>query len=361
MFLKNLWFFLALFLLLIAGFFSQYSVSSSDNLSTFNKHLFFFIFCVPISAAVIYTPLNKIINFNVWIYLVNLVVLFSVLLIGKTKMGATRWLNFGGVAFQPSEFVKISIILMIAHYFAKTNIMSSRRLTYFFGPIIYCALPVVLIVLQPNLGTSMIITLISVSMIMMIFDRLKIVAMLLSILLSSTPLIWKVGLHDYQKKRIMTFLHPEKDSSGAGYNIIQSKIAIGSGGLFGKGYLNGTQSKLQFLPEQHNDFVFSVFGEEFGFFLSIFLILTYSILLFQIVKIAMNTVNLTHKSVLLGCNSMIFWHVIVNTYMCMDLIPVVGVPLPFLSYGRSFFLSNIVCVSLVINVMRSEYLLDKQR
>lgn len=355
---KNIGFFFALFIILLSSFLVQYSVSMSSGLLIFNKHIFFFILCIPLSVLIILLPIEKIIFFNKFIYYVNLLVLFITLIIGKTTMGATRWLNLAGLTFQPAEFMKISIILMLSSYFYKANESSIKKLSYFFIPTIYLSLPVILILLQPNLGTSIIIILISLSIILIVFSKLEILWIPLTIILISGPFIWEFGLHSYQRQRVLTFIDPERDSKGKGYNIIQSKIAIGSGGLFGAGYMNGTQNKLQFLPEQHNDFIFSVFAEEFGFIGTIFLILMYFIIILYTIQLAIRTENLVHKLIIIGCNSMIFWHTIVNTFMTMDLIPVVGVPLPFLSYGRSFFLSSIICISLIINLMRRN---SKQR
>jgi rod shape determining protein RodA len=344
---------LLVLILFCAGFLVQYSSSVNNDFVMFNKHLFFFLFSIPLGVIFVFTPLKTIVQINRIAYLISILILVFVLIIGKTAMGATRWFTMAGISIQPSEFVKISVILIIADYFSLVKHWNLNRLIYFLPPVGLFLLPVLLILLQPNLGTAMIICLISGSMIMAIFPRLKLIALGLLLFVISVPFIWKFGLHDYQKQRVLTFLDPESEPSGAGYNIIQSKIAVGSGGVFGNGYLKGTQSKLDFLPEKHTDFVFSLFSEEFGFLITCGLIFAYIWLIFKILAYSIQVDDIYQKLILIGCNAMIFWHLVVNTFMSMDLIPVVGVPMPFLSYGRSFLLSNMIIIGLIFNILRT--------
>jgi rod shape determining protein RodA len=355
---KNNLFIIAILSLFIAGFIVQYSNSIGNDGEIFNKHIMFFFIFLPISIALIFIPIERIIFFNKIIYVVNIFILISVLIVGKTAMGATRWFSVVGISIQPSEFVKMSVILMIASYFRKASLNNINSLVYFIPPFLLFILPVVLILLQPNLGTSIIICLISCMMIFSLFSRIKILSIFCVIALLSLPIAWKFGLHDYQKQRVLTFLNPESDASGAGYNIIQSKIAIGSGGVFGRGYLQGTQNKLNFLPERHTDFVFSVFAEEFGFIVTTILIMIYIYVIFMILIYAMRIDNIVDRLILIGCNALIFWHFIINIFMSMDLIPVVGVPLAFISYGRSFLLVNMICVSIIFNILRKNIVKD---
>ena len=352
---KNNTFILAVLLLFIAGFVIQYSNSIGGNVEIFDKHIVFFFLFLPVSILLIFIPMEKIIHANKIFYIVNICILISVLIFGKSAMGATRWFNIVGVSVQPSEFIKISIILMIANALKKANLNNTSNLIYFIIPVLLFVIPVILILLQPNLGTSIIIVLIGSTIIFSLFYRFKILVTMFVLILLSLPIIWKFGLHDYQKQRVVTFMNPESDASGSGYNIIQSKIAIGSGGLFGRGYLNGSQNKLNFLPEQHTDFVFSVFAEEFGFIFTIILILIYICVIFKISIYSIHIDNIREKLILIGCNALIFWHLIINTFMSMDLIPVVGVPLPFLSYGRSFLAVNMVCISIILNILRKNH------
>ena len=250
--IKNNTFTIAVLFLFIVGFVIQYSNSIGGNVEIFDKHIVFFFLFLPISIVLIFIPIEKIICVNKIVYIINICILISVLIIGKSAMGATRWFNIVGVSVQPSEFVKISIILMIANAFKRANLNNISNLLHFIIPVLLFIVPVLLILLQPNLGTAIIIFLISGTMIFSLFSRVKILVTMFVLLLLSLPIIWKFGLHDYQKQRIVTFLNPESDASGSGYNIIQSKIAIGSGGLFGRGYLNGTQNKLNFGVQKKN-------------------------------------------------------------------------------------------------------------
>ncbi len=346
-------FFLSVILLFCAGFLVQYSTSLKNNLDIFNKHIIFFFLMIPVFLAIVFIKIDKILKLNIAFYALNIVVLIAVLVIGKTAMGATRWVKIAGVNLQPSELTKISVILMLAHYFKNAKLYSTNTLVYFFAPILIFAAPVSLILLQPNLGTSIIIILISCTMIFVLFMRTKILLAGLLLIFFSIPFVWKFGLHDYQRQRVLTFFNPESDAKGAGYNIIQSKIAIGSGGLFGQGYLNGRQNKLNFLPEQHTDFVFTVFAEEMGFFVTLILIFVFLFVIFKIMSYAVLAKNIEEKFILVGCGAMIFWHCFINIGMSMDLLPVVGVPLPFVSYGRSFLLSNIIMMALVVNILKN--------
>ena len=352
---KGYFFFLfTIILLFCAGFLVQYSTSLKNNLDIFNKHIVFFFLAIPLFFLIVFLKLEKILKINFYFYFLNILILIVVLVIGKTAMGATRWLKIGSINLQPSEFMKISIILMLASYFKNAKTYSIHTLFYFLIPILIFLVPTIFILLQPNLGTSMIIILISCTMIFTLFMKNKILIIGFVLCLSSIPFMWKFGLHDYQKQRVLTFLNPESDPKGAGYNVIQSKIAIGSGGFFGKGYLNGSQNKLNFLPEQHTDFVFTVFAEEFGFFITMFLIFLYLYLLYKITIYANSTNQIKEKLILIGCGALIFWHCFINIGMCMDLLPVVGVPLPFVSYGRSFLLSNIILVAFIINIVKNK-------
>jgi rod shape determining protein RodA len=353
-FKKHFFFIFSIILLFISGFLVQYSTSLKNNLDIFNKHVVFFFLISPLFILIIFTKLERILKINFYFYFINIAILIAVLLVGKTAMGATRWLKIGGINLQPSEFMKISIILMIAQYFKNTKIYFIYNLSYFFVPVLIFLIPIIFILLQPNLGTSMIIFLISLTMIFTLFMKNKVLIVSFLLCLLSIPFIWKFGLHDYQKQRVLTFFNPESDPRGAGYNVIQSKVAIGSGGFFGQGYLHGNQNKLNFLPEQHTDFVFTVFAEEFGFIITIFLVFLYLYILFKIVVYASLENQIEKKLILVGCGALIFWHCFVNIGMCMDLLPVVGVPLSFISYGRSFMLLNVILVALIINIIKDK-------
>lgn len=346
-------------LLIIIGFFAQYSTSINHDLDVFKKQMAFFLLSLPLMLFCFLFPIERIINNAYKIYFFAIFILLVVLIIGKTAMGATRWIAFGGMNLQPSELVKLIVIFALAAYFKNLRAYGSNNIIYFAVPIFIILLPAFLIFLQPNLGTSIIVTMIGSTMIFTLFARTKILYLCMFSILCTMPLIWNFILHDYQKQRVLTFLNPESDARGAGYNIIQSKIAIGSGQLFGRGYLEGKQSKLNFLPEQHTDFIFTVFAEEFGFILSSLLLFLYFYLILKIYHYAENINDVAEKLILIGCASLFFWHIFINIGMSMDLLPVVGIPLPLMSYGRSFFLVNIMILGIIFNIIKKNIILNK--
>ncbi len=268
--------------------------------------------------------------------------------IGHTAMGAQRWLKLGDVNFQPSELCKLAIIMSLARYFHDLSFSSIRKVKFIVLPIIIIIIHVILILRQPNLGTASIILILSSIMLFVTGVRIwKFVAVFI-LVLSSMPLIWH-NMHDYQKQRVMTFINPQDDILGAGYNILQSKIAIGSGGLSGKGILFGTQTQLSFLPEKHTDFIFTVLAEELGFYGVIFTLLLYSMLLFFCYVIALSCNQHYSSLICIGVASMIFIHVFINIAMISGLIPAVGTPLPLLSYARSNLAVTMTGLGLVLN------------
>jgi rod shape determining protein RodA len=283
--------------------------------------------------------------------------LISVLVFGKYVGGSRRWLILGPISIQPSELVKISIIAILAHYYSKDAYTRGFTLRELIRPFVLTMIPIVLIVRQPDLGTAMLIVLIAAAM--TIFVKIERRSLIYLIVTSSViiPLIW-FFLKAYQKQRILVFLDPDRDPLGAGYHIIQSKIAIGSGMIGGKGYLKGTQNALSFLPEEHTDFIFSVLAEEWGFIGSILLIVFFFVLIFWGLNVAMKCREPFGTILSVGITSMIFWQALINIGMAMGLMPVVGVPLPFVSYGGSSVLTTAIGIGLLLNVSMRRFLLD---
>jgi rod shape determining protein RodA len=269
-------------------------------------------------------------------------------------MGARRWVEIGGVNFQPSEIFKIILIITLAKYFSKIRYYNLEKIIYFVSPILITIVPVFLIFLQPNLGTSIVVFCIGFGIIFLFFDNKKFLIGVFGIILISAPIVWNSVLHQYQKQRILTFLNPDNDIRGSGYNINQSKIAIGSGGFFGKGFLEGSQSKLSFLPEQHTDFVFTVFSEEFGFFFNLMLIFVFMLLILRLFYLANQVYSLENKVIIIGIAILFSVHFFINTFMVSGLIPATGVPLCFISYGRSFLLLNLICLNFVLVIILKE-------
>lgn len=291
---------------------------------------------------------QKFIDLSYIIYGINTALLILVLIIGHVRLGAQRWFSFGSFAFQPSEFIKLSLILALANYIGsrKDGMSGIKSLIV---PCFLLAIPFCLVVLQPDLGTAVLLVPIFLSILLVGGADGKYIAAMIVLGSIAIPFFWHF-LHDYQRQRLMVFINPNIDPLGAGYTIIQSKIAVGSGGLIGKGYLAGTQNQLNFLPERHTDFIFSVVGEEWGFLGALALIFLY----FSIISRTMNTAALTSdiygKCIATGVAVMIAMQVIINIAMTIGMMPVVGIPLPLVSYGGSSLLASLAAIGLALNV-----------
>lgn len=291
------------------------------------------------------------------VYIFCVLLLIAVLFFGKYVGGSKRWLVLGPISIQPSEIVKVAVIIALASYYSKNAYTRGFTLRRLFTPVILVLIPFVLIVRQPDLGTALLIVLIAGSMTVFVKIERRSFLYLVATGMVAIPLVW-FFLKDYQKQRILTFLNPDRDPLGAGYHIIQSKISIGSGMLAGKGYLKGTQNALSFLPEQHTDFIFSVLAEEWGFVGSAILILLFLLLIIWGLNIAHSCRDPFGTIIAVGISAMIFWQVLVNVGMVMGLMPVVGVPLPFISYGGSSIATMMIAVGLLINVSMRRFMVE---
>ncbi|MFP3866922.1 MAG: rod shape-determining protein RodA [Desulfobacteraceae bacterium] len=283
------------------------------------------------------------------VFWLTVALLALVLVYGKMVSGSQRWLPLGPLSFQPSELTKLAIILALARHFSPRDQTTPLILRELLLPFMLAAIPFVLVVKQPDLGTSFLIALIAATMVLFVGVRWRALMVLGSSLLLLSPLLW-LFLKDYQRQRILTYLNPEGDPLGAGYHIIQSKIAVGSGLLWGKGFLEGTQSKLNFLPEQHTDFVFSVFAEEWGFAGSVFLLLLYMLLILWGLQISRECKERFGNLLALGVVAMIFWQIFINISMVTGMLPVVGITLPLFSYGGSSLISTLIGIGLLLNI-----------
>ena len=266
-----------------------------------------------------------------------------------------RWITIGGLNVQPSELMKFALILMLARYFDQLSKINFNRLFSYVIPILYIIIPGLIVISQPDLGTGLTIIILGFAILFYVGVSLKFVFIFLLTFISSVPIIWQ-QLYDYQKNRILVFLNPEIDSLGSGYQIIQSKIAIGSGGLFGKGYLLGSQSRLDYLPEKHTDFIFTLISEELGFFGAMTIILIFCVLIASIVKISFTVDTLFSKVIVFGVGLLIFLYLTLNIGMVCGLLPVVGAPLPLISYGGTSLFTILISVGVVlsINVHKNE-------
>ena len=287
-------------------------------------------------------------NYGRNLYIFNAVMLLLVMIIGQTALGAQRWIQLGPITLQPSEFSKIIMIIALAAMLedrvGKLNTVSDIL------PVVgYVALPFFLVLKQPDLGTSLVFIAILLGMMFVAGVNLRILAAGFAAGVAASPLLW-LFLKDYQKMRLKVFLDPSVDPLGSGYHIIQSKIAIGSGLIFGKGLFGGTQSQLNFLPENHTDFIFAVVGEELGFVGAAALLLLYLVVLWRGVKIARDASDTFGRLLAVGITSMLAFHVLVNVGMTTGIMPVTGIPLPLMSYGVSSLTTNLIAITILLNI-----------
>lgn len=292
----------------------------------------------------------KILNYAYIFYILNLLALVFLLVFGGERYGARRWIAFGPVSIQPSEFVKITVILVLAAFLGDRREKIGTIKNYIAS--IALVMPAAaLIFLQPDLGTAFVLVPILFSILFVSGEKIKHIVLTMAAGLASIPFFW-MFLKNYQKNRLMVFLNPDLDPLGAGYTIIQSKIAVGSGGMFGKGWLSGTQSYLNFLPERHTDFIFSVVGEEWGFFGAVALIALYALIVARGIRIFSRVPDVQGRAIAAGVVILIAFQVLVNIAMTIGLMPVVGLPLPAISYGGSNTIATLISVGLLLSVSR---------
>ena len=333
--------------LFFVGLAALYSISNGDFNSWPLKHSQRFILGLIIFFIVIFFDLRLIFGYAYVIFFLSIISLVIIPFFGIESNGATRWINIAGISLQPSEFVKYTLILALAKYFHSINNDSSFIKTLII-PLIITIVPVLLVITQPDLGTALIILLGGISLFWISGLNYKYFIVGVFSILCSLPVLWQY-LKDYQKDRVLTFFNPERDPLGNGYHIMQSKIALGSGGIFGKGYMEGTQSHLNFLPEMQTDFIFTMLGEEFGFIGTLLLLLIYAALIMISIRLALKSRSLFSKYLSLGVCNVFFIYVFVNIGMVTGLLPVVGVPLPFISYGGSSMLAVMFGFGLLMN------------
>jgi rod shape determining protein RodA len=292
----------------------------------------------------------RIVDLSYFFYFLNLLALLLLFFFGGERYGARRWLSVGPVSLQPSEFMKVTMILVLSSFLGSR---SDRRGSFanFFGAILLVAPAILFIFIQPDLGTSFVLIPILFSILFICGERIKYLVLCISAGLVSLPFFWSL-LKDYQKSRLMVFMNPDIDPLGAGYTIIQSKIAIGSGGLWGKGWLNGTQSYLKFLPERHTDFIFSVVGEEWGFAGAVLLVGLYVFIMARGISIMSRAGDTYGRAIAAGVVTLMAFQVFVNISMTIGLMPVVGLPLPAISYGGSSTVTTLAGIGLLLSVGR---------
>ncbi|MBU4449133.1 MAG: rod shape-determining protein RodA [Proteobacteria bacterium] len=289
------------------------------------------------------------------IYLISIVLLVAVMFGGKMVSGSRRWLPMGPLAFQPAELAKIGIILAMSTYFNRRARIEAMGLKDLIVPGALVMIPVALIIKQPDLGSGILVALVAGSIILFVGVRWRTLMGCGLTLVMLSPLLWHF-LKDYQRQRVLTFLDPGRDPLGAGYHILQSMIAVGSGQFWGKGFLQGTQSQLYFLPEQHTDFVFSVFAEEWGFMGSAVLLLLFTALALWGLSVARDCKERFGHLLAVGVTALIFWQIFINLCMVTGFLPVVGIPLPLFSYGGSSLITTLLGVGFLLNIRMRRYL-----
>lgn len=377
--------------------YSATSVADVDTNNFFVRQILWAVLGTIVMITVSFIPLRVINRFSYWFYGSALFFLLLVYAVGKVGQGAERWLIIGPVHIQPSEFAKLATVLAVSK-FLSDKYADVNKLKYFLISVGLILVPFILIARQPDLGTSLVFLALVIPVLFWAglnwFSIFTILTPLLTMILSFnffsflflmltitivlilsgkkpiilvsvfllniivgiiTPFLWD-QLRPYQQQRILTFISPEQDPKGAGYQIIQSQVAIGSGGIWGKGYMNGTQTHLRFLPAQHTDFIFSVIGEEFGFFGVSVILLIFMLLIIRLIAIASAIRQSFASMTVIGIATIILVHVIINIGMTIGMAPITGLPLPFLSYGGSSLMANLIMMGIVLNISRTKYI-----
>ena len=333
-----------------AGFAMLYSVAGGRFWPWAMPQILRFVVGFFILAAV------ATIDIRVWMslaypaYALALLLLVAVVVAGHAGLGAQRWIKVGGLDLQPSELMKISLVLALARFLHGKSVEDVSKPLNLGIALVMIAIPAIFVVLQPNLGTTLIIVADGCSLLFLAGLSWYWIAPALGAIAVAVPTAWRFVLHDYQKARVLTFLHPEEDALGAGYNITQAKIAVGSGGLSGKGFLGGTQSRLNFLPEKQTDFIFTNFAEEFGFVGSVALLILFAVVIGYGIQIAMSARSHFGRLLAMGITLNFFFYILINGAMVMGLIPVVGIPMPLLSYGGTAMLTVMFGFGLLMSV-----------
>ncbi|MEI2767329.1 MAG: rod shape-determining protein RodA [Nitrosomonas sp.] len=340
--------FLLTFILVLmsVGLMILYS-ASGGNIGKVNNQAINIVVALILMWVIANTSMQQIKRIALPIYLIGLALLIGVALFGEIYNGARRWLNIGITRIQPSELMKIAIPLMMAWYFDKYEI--TLRLRDYIGATLLLVIPVLLILKQPDLGTALLIAASGFYVLFFAGLSWRIIIGLIALGAASLPILWGM-MHDYQRQRVMTLLDPTQDPLGAGYHIIQSSIAIGSGGIAGKGWQNGTQTQLDFLPEQSTDFIFAVFSEEFGLIGNTLLLLLYLIIIGRCIVITANASSQFSRLIAGSITLTFFTYIFVNMGMVSGILPVVGVPLPLISYGGTSMVTMLIGFGILMSI-----------
>lgn len=345
---------LALLLLSGVGLVILYSAGNQD-IALIQRQLLRLAIAFFVMFVVAQINPDTLLRWSPWLYGIGMALLFAVLVLGVEGKGAQRWLDLGFIRFQPSEMMKLAVPMMVAWYLSEHPLPPRPRQLVLTLAII--VVPTLLIAKQPDLGTALLIACSGLFVLLFASISWRLVTFAVLFLVPMALLLWKFGMHDYQRQRVLTFINPESDPLGSGYHIIQSKIAIGSGGLYGKGWLNGTQSHLEFLPERSTDFIFAVFGEEFGLIGSLLLLSLYLFIIIRGLIISLGGQD-SYARLLCGGLVMTFMvYVFINVGMVIGLLPVVGLPLPLMSYGGTAMVTIMAAFGILMSVYTHRKLL----
>ncbi len=351
---------LVIFTLNVIGLINLYSATHGPNskgvASLFVSQVIYLIMGWIIFAAVTFINYRIFLKLAYPFYVINCLLLILVMIIGHSSLGAQRWLDLGFFRYQPSESMKLVVVLVLARYFHTHVKPQGHSFKELLLPATLTLFPALLVVKQPDLGTGLLLISVIATICLFVKMRRSVVIWLILSFVCALPLAWKFALKDYQKNRIHTFLDANRDPRGAGYNSIQSKIAVGSGKFFGKGFRKGTQGQLEFLPERHTDFIFSVLSEEHGFVGSVTTLALYCILFLMGARIASQAKDKFGVLLTLGVMSILFWHMFINVGMTTGLLPIVGIPLPLISYGGSSLLTTMLGLGMVSSVSLRRFL-----
>jgi rod shape determining protein RodA len=350
------WWLLGMLVLLnLLGIVNIYSAAVGTGL--WKAQAYWFLIGLGVAAFILVIDYKTLEGAAPAFYVFSFILLVGVHVFGRRISGARSWYDLGFAHFQPSELMKIALILMIARVYHSYTTMKPLGLRELLWPCFIAGLPIATIILEPDMGTALTVMLLFGSMMLFAGIRRNLViiaAACLVVMIASYPL-WKQALKPHQQARIETFLHPEKDPRGAGYHVLQAKIAVGSGGLLGQGFMKGNQSMLRFLPEQQTDFAFAVWAEEMGFIRVCGVLLLYSLIVVRGISIAQDAKDKFGVMLAVGCTALLFWHIFINIAMVVGLFPVIGVPLPFMSYGGSNLMTFMIAVALIMNVRMRKY------
>ncbi len=327
-----------------------YSAAYHDSGEYLNKQCFWAVTAFAVFLAAPFIGYRTFLNVSYLLYVIAIILLVAVIFMGDMRLGARRWLSLGPLAVQPSEFAKLATVLAVANFLGSNHSWQKGR-AVILRSIIMVVVPVFFIVRQPDLGTSLSFFPMIVAMLFLWGIRVRYLVMSAVTALISLPVVWEL-LKAYQQKRILVFLNPSLDPLGAGYTAIQSRIAVGSGGLFGKGYLAGTQSQLQFVPEHHTDFIFCVIGEEWGYAGTMLLLSLYGLLFHFGFQVMEQTTDVKAKLMITGILSVIFAQIFINIGMTFGMMPITGITLPLVSYGGSSLVTTAVGLGLILSVYK---------